>query len=236
MEDAALVLHGEIPSEGVFAEEAGVRFPVDPVAGQKTGFYFDQRENRAAFARLVSARALAGEDVHVADLYCHLGAWGFAALSAGAKHVTFLDSSERALGAVKKILRKMDWEDRATVICGDAKEEIRKLKADSAKSFDLVSLDPPSFIPNRKSAPQGLKAYGSMNSLAGELVKPGGILATSSCSHNCLEERFEAITAEALRKIGRDPRLVLRGWPAYDHPARPGMPESNYLKCLFYAI
>lgn len=233
LERGSEIIFGSLPKAGVFAFEGGLRYPVDPVGGQKTGFYFDQRENRRVFGELVRRRKQAGQECRVADLYCHAGAWGLAALAAGADHATFVDSSQAALDTVATVLRERGWEKRAQLVCGDVKEELGKMRKER---FDLISLDPPSFIPNRKAVAQGMKAYAALNGAASALLNPGGILATSSCSHNCEEARFLEITSTALRAKGLDPKLLYRGGPAFDHPPRPGMPESEYLKSFFYAV
>jgi len=225
---------GEFPEDGVWAEEGGVRFPVNPSTGQKTGFFFDQRENRSAFCRWIENSIAFGEkELNVLDLYCHLGAWGLRALASGATHATFVDQSEEAIAAVKKVAQQYGWENRCTFIVDDAMAAMEKLQE---KSFSAIALDPPAFITSKKVATQGLKAYGANNAAAIRLVKNQGILSTSSCSYHCMEERFEEVIAAAARAHGRTPKILSRGGAAWDHPAIAGMAETRYLKNLLLAL
>jgi 23S rRNA (cytosine1962-C5)-methyltransferase len=229
MQIGADVAWGELPKDGVWAVEENIRFPVDPLAGQKTGFFFDQRENRSAFVRWI--RATSG--AKVLDTYCHLGAWGLRALQAGAAHVTFVDQSEKALAGVKKSAELLGGLDRCSFVCGDAEVELKKM---SPQSFHAIALDPPAFIQSKKNVAQGMKAYLTMNGVATKLLKPGGALSTSSCSYHCEEGRFEDVVGQAIRAQGREPRIIWRGGAAWDHPALAGVAETRYLKNLLLTV
>lgn len=224
---------GTLPKGGVRAFEAGIEYPVNVLDGQKTGFYFDQRQNRLLWQSWIEADAKQRSGLRVADLFCNSGAWGLAALKAGAASALFVDSSEAALDAARAAADKAGLVDRCEFLHGKVEAALKSLPA---KSFDYVSLDPPSFIPNRKSVTTGMRGYATLNANAARIIRPGGILATSSCSHHALEEKFLDVVTLALRKERYNPLLLARGGAAADHPERPGMPESRYLKCLFLRI
>lgn len=215
----------------LFAVEDGIHFPIDPLKGQKTGFFFDQRDNRSFFRDWVKGSSKGS--IVVLDLFCHLGAWGLRALKAGASKVVFVDSSATALEAVKQAATEMGAEKRIELLQGDALEIIRSLEK---SSFHAVSLDPPALIPNKKSVPQGSKHYFELNRATMAVVASGGLLSSSSCSYHLLEDRFEEIVRKAMVESGRVGNVLRRGGLAADHPFLPGMLEGRYLKNLSLAI
>lgn len=222
----ATVWFGEVGTPVAF-EEAGVRLLADLVSGQKTGFFFDQAENRLFWrARADGARAL--------DVYAHSGAWALAALAGGARHAVAVDSSEPACALIRENARRNGWADRLEVIRGDAREVMASLGR--GERFDLVSVDPPAFAKNRKSAGAALHAYKQVNTLGFGTVAPGGLYFASSCSHHVHPERFEAEVNAGARRAGRGVVLIRRGMQAPDHPVLPGVPETEYLKHLVYAV
>jgi 23S rRNA (cytosine1962-C5)-methyltransferase len=223
------VLCGTWKEGSYFAVEDGIRFPVDPLHGQKTGFFFDQRANRSYFSDWVRALAQT-QEVRVLDVFCHAGAWGLRALKAGAKEVVFVDRSKAALDGVRAAAREMGVEDRIQCLEGDGLEILGTL---DERSFHAVALDPPALIPNKKSLPQGSKNYRALNHRAMQLVKASGVLSTSSCSYHLDEERFEEIVAKAVLESGRQARVLQKGNASPDHPFLPGMKEGRYLKNLF---
>lgn len=214
---------GEVPAAVAF-EENGVRYLADLVEGQKTGFFFDQAENRAFMAsRCAGARVL--------DVYAHLGGWALTAMVHGAESAATVESSAAANEQIRRNagLNGVSLE----VIEGDAREEMAKL---AAGSFDVVCIDPPAFAKNRKSAGPALGAYKQVNQAAVRLVRPGGLLFTSSCSHHVEKERFEEAVVHGGRAAGRRLQLLRRGGQAPDHPILPGVPETEYLKHLVFAV
>lgn len=227
----AELVHGKIPAEGVFAVEDDIRFPVDPLKGQKTGFFFDQRENRGFFARWVAGSKQMGAKVTVADLYCHLGAWGLRALKAGAAKATFVDSSDPALESVKAAAKAMGVLDRAEFVEMDVSEFLKKQKD---RSFTAIALDPPALVPSKKAIPAGSKAYREQNAEAMRVAS--SVVSTSSCSYHMAEDRFEEIVAKAAIDAGRECRLLQRGGLSADHPMIPDMVEGRYLKNLFLSL
>ena len=230
MEVGAEVVHGSLPAAGMFAVEEGIRFPVDPLSGQKTGFFFDQRENRAFFQRWVAGTVAAGGEVRVLDVFCHAGAWGLRALKAGASRATFVDSSASAIEMVKAAAKDMGVADRVECIQSDA---LQALKGLEPRGFEAVALDPPALIPNKKSVPAGARNYRDLNAAAARLVAAGGAFSSSSCSYHLEEDRFEEIVARSVLDAGREGRVLYRGGMSGDHPFLPNMEEGRYLKNLF---
>ncbi len=214
------LLHGEAAEVEVV--EGGVRFGVDPMAGQKTGFFFDQRPNRDRVA------SLAG-NARVLDVFCHTGAFGLRAAAAGATAVTLVDSSAPALERATAAAIVNGLADRVSTRRGDAFEAMAELAA-AGERYDLVVCDPPAFAKSRKDAEAGLRAYNRMVRLAAPLVAPGGFLFVASCSHHAPLDAFTAQVASALHRARRDARVLLTGGAGPDHPVHPNLPESAYLK------
>jgi 23S rRNA (cytosine1962-C5)-methyltransferase len=202
-------------------EEGGVRFPVDPLGGQKTGWFFDQRPNRDRVA------ALAGGG-RVLDVFCHTGAFGLRCAAAGAAHVTLVDASAPALEHAL-VAAGMNGLERVTTRRGDAFEVLTEL-GQAGDTFDLVICDPPAFAKSKKDQANGLRAYGRLARLAAPLVAPGGFLFIASCSHHAPPEMFAAAVAEGVQRARRDARIVFAGGAGPDHPVHPLLPESAYLK------
>lgn len=201
--------------------EGGLMFEVDPLEGQKTGYFLDQRDNRSALAGFVKGgRGL--------DLFSYTGAWGLRLAKNGAS-VTLVDDSERALEGARRNaeLNGVAAEfEKANVF------EYLKI-APEKESYDFVILDPPALVKSASKLKEAEKAYRKLNSLAIGLLKPGGILATSSCSHHMGREMFLNMLVSAGRDSGRRLRLIYQGFQAPDHPVLIAMPETEYLKCVF---
>ena len=219
------LLHGE-PGDAV-AEEGGVAFPVDPLSGQKTGFFWDQRPNRDQVAALAPG-------ARVLDVFCHTGAFGLRAAAAGASAVTLVDSSQPALD------RAMDAAARnglpgVTATRGDAFDVMGALGVAGAQ-FEVVVCDPPAFAKTKRDQDAGLRAYHRMTRLAAPLVAPGGFLFVASCSHHAPLDLFTAQVAGALLRARRDARIVHTGGAGPDHPVHPQLPESAYLKSLLLQL
>jgi len=219
------LLHGE-PGDAV-AEEGGVAFPVDPLSGQKTGFFWDQRPNRDQVAALAPG-------ARVLDVFCHTGAFGLRAAAAGASAVTLVDSSQPALD------RALDAAARnglpgVTATRGDAFDVMGALGVAGAQ-FDVVVCDPPAFAKAKRDQDAGLRAYHRMTRLAASLVAPGGFLFVASCSHHAPLDLFTAQVAGALLRARRDARIVHTGSAGPDHPVHPQLPESAYLKSLLLQL
>ncbi|MGE5256125.1 MAG: class I SAM-dependent rRNA methyltransferase [Hyphomicrobiales bacterium] len=206
-------------------QERGVRYAADLVAGQKTGFFLDQRENRLHFGTRI--RELGGG--RVLDLFCYSGGWGLRALHEGAHHVTFVDQSREALGLVERGLsaNRIPME-RASLHNGDVFDFLAR----NASVYDAVVVDPPAFVKSRKNLPQASKAYQKLNRLAWRRLRPGGLLFICSCSHHMAEADFLSLLAAAVAREQGLAQVVYRGGQAPDHPVLLSMPETAYLKCV----
>ncbi len=209
-------------------EEGGVAFPVDPLAGQKTGFYFDQRPNRDRVAALARG-------ARVLDVFCHTGAFGLRCLAAGAALAVLVDSSAPALDQARRAAVRNGLEPHTELRRGDGFEVMGELAAGGA-AFDIVICDPPAFAKSRKDQAAGLRAYGRMTRLAAALVAPGGLLLVASCSHHAPPDQFAAAVAEGLYRARREGRILYTGGAGPDHPVHPLLPESAYLKAQLIQI
>ena len=207
----------------------GVRTAVDLAGGQKTGSYLDQAENRVRVGALAAGR-------DVLDACCYDGGFTLAALRGGAKSVLALDSSEAALAALARNLARNGLADAPVErLCGDVFEKLRSFR-DSRRSFDLVVLDPPKFADSRVRVERACRAYKDVNLLAFKLLRPGGLLATFSCSGAVDAALFETVVAEAACDAGRDAAVLSRFDQPPDHPVSLACPETRYLKGLLCAV
>jgi 23S rRNA (cytosine1962-C5)-methyltransferase len=222
------LLRGTEPGK-VTLEEDGVRMDVDLLAGQKTGAFLDQRENH----RLVRRYA---RGARVLDAFCHDGAFGLHAAAGGAEEIWSMDASAEALERARHNADAGGVGERFQFLQGDGLEVMRGLRAERGQ-FDLVILDPPSYTRSRKHVPQARRAYRELHRTALALLRPGGFLATSSCSHHIREDTFFETVLRAAHESGRRLRWVARGMQSPDHPVLPDVPETGYLKFgLFQAL
>ena len=219
------VRHGALP-EVVRFVEAGIAYRADVVAGQKTGFYLDQRANRDAVRALAAGR-------EVLNAFCYTGGFALAALAGGATRVVSIDSSGDALALARENLALNPGlpVDRATWCEADVFAELRKLR-DRGAGFDLAVLDPPKFAPTAAHAERAARAYKDINLLALKLLRPGGLLATFSCSGGIDAELLRKIVAGAALDAGIDASVIGRYGAGADHPVALAFPEGEYLKGL----
>lgn len=204
----------------------GLDLLADLWGGQKTGFFFDQRENY----RLLEVLA---PGTRVLDTFCYSGAWGVHAARWGAAQVTFLDTSEGALALARRNATANGF-GGVDFVQADALEYLRQAAA--APGFDVVILDPPAFVKSRRRVPEALKGYLNLNKWGLRCVRPGGYLVTCSCSHHVGPEVFVETLALAAREAGRQVRVLGVGRQAPDHPWLPAMPETAYLKVLLLHV
>ncbi|MBP0463668.1 class I SAM-dependent rRNA methyltransferase [Roseomonas sp. PWR1] len=207
---------------GATVEENGRRFPVDLLGGQKTGWFFDQREHRARVARLAKGAT-------VLDAFCHTGGFGIGCAVAGATAVTLLDRSEHALATAKQAAAANGVADRVSTLRGDAMEVLEKLGAEGRR-FGIVVSDPPAFAKARKDQPAALRAYGKLARMSAALVAPGGFLFIASCSHHVASGEFADAVIWGVQRARREARILHMGGAGPDHPLHPMLPESAYLK------
>jgi 23S rRNA (cytosine1962-C5)-methyltransferase len=224
LDDRIAVVHGEVPAE-VPLRENGVSFLAPVFAGQKTGWFFD---HRLARARLGDYAA----DKRVLDVYSYIGGWGVQAAAFGAREVCCVDSSARALEGVTANARANGLLDRVSVLQAPAAEALKELHR-QGQSFDLVILDPPAFIQRRKDAKKGLKAYQRINELALNVLEPGGVLVSASCSMQLARADLLLLLQGAARRSGCELRVLEQGGQGPDHPVHPMIPETEYLKSVF---
>ncbi|MCE9507947.1 MAG: class I SAM-dependent rRNA methyltransferase [Alphaproteobacteria bacterium] len=226
LEQSVRVASGSMPAGGVTIVENETQFHVDVVEGQKTGWFFDQRENRAWVADLAKGGTML-------DVFCHTGGFGITAAQTGAANVTFVDSSAPALEMVKKNAALNGVEKKCQMIEGKAFDVMEKL-AKTGKKYNVVVVDPPAFIKSRKDMAVGLKGYMKLAKLAEPLVAKNGFLYFASCSsHAGVNELSDAVT-EGMSKSGRAFQLVKTSGAAPDHPVHPLLPETSYLKGLTF--
>ena len=218
-EETAL-LHGD--AAGAVVEENGRRFPVDLLGGQKTGWFFDQREHRARVSRLA-------EGATVLDAFCHTGGFGIGCAVAGAKQVTLLDRSEHALATARDAATMNGVAERVTTQRGEAMEALERMVGEGRR-FDVVVTDPPAFAKTRKDQPAALRAYGKLARLAAALTERGGFLFIASCSHHVALGEFADAVAWGVHRARREARILHMGGAGPDHPLHPMLPESQYLK------
>jgi len=212
------LVHGEMPAE-VVASENGIEVAVDPVAGQKTGFFLDQRDNRALL------RALAGGR-RVLDAFCYTGGFALAALAGGAAHVTAVDASQRAVEAAGANLRRNGFEAaRCALVVGDVPNFLRESEVD----FDIVVLDPPALVKQRRDVERGARAYKDLHLSVFRRARPGTLVLTFSCSQHVGPELFRKIVTGAAADAAREVQVLRHLGPGADHPTALGHVEGEYL-------
>ena len=236
---AAGLLAGTAPDGAVEVTESGLRFVVDLLHGQKTGFYTDQRQNRRRFAAYVAAhaatRAAQGEAPRVINAFAYTGAFGVYALAAGAAHVTNIDSSVEALEGAEANLRLNGFDpDRvAEGLAGDVFTVLRDWRDQSrGPRFDLIVLDPPKFAHSQGHMERALRGYKDINLLALHLLAPGGVLATFSCSGLVDLPLFQKVVFGAAVDAERPLQVLEWLHQSSDHPVAITFPEGEYLKGL----
>ena len=219
------IARGAIDSVTTF-HEGGIVYGVDVLGGQKTGFYLDQRDNR----RVVGAQA---RDAEVLNAFCYTGGFSLSALAGGARRVVSIDSSGDALAmAVANVARNPSLDgSRAQWVEGDVFADLRK-RRDRGESFDIIVLDPPKFAPTAQHAPRAARAYKDINLWAMKLLRPGGLLATFSCSGGIGAELFQKIVAGAALDAKAEMAIVAKLGASADHPVALAFPEGEYLKGL----
>ncbi len=218
-------LLGEAPGI-VGLEENGARYFADLSQGQKTGWFFDQRENRAWIAPFAQGR-------RVLDGYCYSGGFTVQAALAGATEVVALDRSEQALALAAQAAEANGVAER----CKFVKAEVfRRLAQMKDERFGLVIMDPPAFVKNRRDLNQGLKGYRKLARLAAQCVEPGGLLFIASCSFHADPNVFLQAVGGGLTDAGRQGRILKVSGAAPDHPIHPHLPETSYLKAITLAL
>ena len=228
-------LEGLAPQSGTLVGEAkaiariredDIAYDVDVVNGQKTGFYLDQRENRALAGSLAA-------DTETLNAFCYTGGFSLSALKGGARHVTSIDTSEDALALARRNVEINGFDaSRAQWLAADVFAQLRKFR-DQGRKFGLIVLDPPKFAPTEKHVPNAARAYKDINLWAMKLLAPGGHLLTFSCSGAVGPDLFHKIVAGAAADARADLQIRRHLGAALDHPVSIHFPEGEYLKGLW---
>jgi 23S rRNA (cytosine1962-C5)-methyltransferase len=228
LENYVEIATGNLPTQEITIEENGVTFQIPLLTGQKTGWFYDHRMNRARLNSYVN-------QLRVLDVFSYIGSWGIQAAVAGAKAVSCIDTSQLALEYVKLNATLNAVTERVQTIQGDAFETLKLLRQEQ-QTFDLIILDPPAFIKRKKDQTEGEQAYWRINQLALQLLTPTGILISASCSLHLTPTVFLDLIQGASLKVNRQLQLLERGHQGPDHPIHPAMPETDYLKAFIFKI
>jgi len=220
------IIKGTLDALPVIREDS-LLFEIDPLSGQKTGFFLDQRENRKAFSKLVGG----GQGL---DLFCYSGAWGIHLAGKGCK-LTGVDDSDTAITQAQGNAEMNGLSGRCTFRKADVFDFLKSEVAHEAR-YDFVVLDPPAFVKGKTKVKEALRAYRAINANAMRVLKEGGLLATSSCSYHIEREAFIEMLRTAAKDAGRQTRLLELRSQAKDHPVLLSMPETEYLKCAFLEV
>lgn len=221
------LIKGNIEGE-IIIKINGLNFAINPLEGQKTGFFLDQRENYLLLKEISKGK-------RVLDAFCNNGAFGIHAFRFGAKEVVFLDASEKALELVSKNLSLNGISENYTLLRGDALKVLKEMEKNGER-FDLIILDPPAFIKDRKKLKEGMRGYKEINLRGMKMLLSGGFLLTCSCSHFLSKEDFLKVLEESAFDSKKIIKIMeFRSQPK-DHPFLLGHPESNYLKCALLQV
>ncbi|MEN8820403.1 MAG: class I SAM-dependent rRNA methyltransferase [Abyssibacter sp.] len=218
-------VRGDVPN-AIEISEAGRRFVAPLKTGQKTGWYFDQRDNRALVGQLAAGQ-------RVLDVFSYIGGFGVTAATCGARSVTCLDASETALEQAQANASRNDV--TIDVRAGDARQSLEALAADKAR-FDLVVVDPPALIKRKKDVAAGTRHYQQLNRLAMELLAPNGLLLAASCSHHLTADAMRGALRKAAAESGRRMMVLAQRGAALDHPVHAAIPETEYLKAFLCSV
>lgn len=214
---------GVVP-EWVALEENGVKFEAPVIEGQKTGWFYDHRMNRARLAPYVKGK-------RVLDLFSYIGGWGVQAAAFGATEVMCVDASSFALDGVERNATLNGLSEQVVCVEGDAFAALKELKS-AEERFDVVIVDPPAFIKRKKDMKNGEAAYRRLNEQAMRLLNKDGILVSASCSMHLPEDDLQNILLTSARHLDRNIQLLERGAQGPDHPVHPAIVETRYIKSL----
>jgi len=209
--------------------ENGIRYLVDVENGQKTGFFLDQKYNRAAAARIAGGKK-------VLDCFTHTGSFGLNAALGGADHVTSVDISQTAIDMARANAARNGLEGRMSFLCEDVFDLLTKLAQQKCRDYDYIILDPPAFTKSRQTVQAAARGYKEINLKAMKLLPRGGYLATCSCSHFMTDDLFRKMLADAARDASVSLRQIEARQQAPDHPILWNVPETDYLKFYIFQV
>ncbi len=214
---------GKVP-EDILVEENRVRFYAPLLKGQKTGWFYDHRANRARLQEYVKNK-------QVLDVFSYLGGFGIQAATYGAEHVDCIDASSLACEYINRNAALNNVADKVTSICDDAFDALKALQREK-KQYDVIIVDPPAFIKRSKDKKEGTLAYLRLNELALKLLAPGGVLFSCSCSMHISMDELTNVVSRAAGRLEIPLRIIERGHQGLDHPVHPAIPETDYLKAI----
>jgi len=209
--------------------ENGVKYLVDVENGQKTGFFLDQKYNRAAVARIAAGK-------RVLDCFAHTGSFGLNAALGGAEHVTCVDVSQPALDMARENAHRNGLDKKMDFLCADVFDLLTELAGGKSRDYDFIILDPPAFTKSRKTIGSASRGYKEINLKAMKLLPRGGYLATCSCSHFMTDELFRKMLAAAAKDAAVSLRQVEARRQSPDHPILWNVPETEYLKFYIFQV
>lgn len=218
---------GELP-EQVELIENGVKFHAPLQGGQKTGWFYDHRMNRARMMSYVQGK-------RVLDIFSYIGGWGVQAAVAGADDVMCIDVSEKALDLVQHNGELNGVAEKMATLQGDAFDAMKALR-EEREHFDVIVLDPPAFIKRRKDIKEGTNAYRRVNQMAMQLLSKDGILISGSCSHHLSRDALQSVMQKSASHLDRNLQILEQGHQGPDHPVHPVIPETDYLKAIFSRV
>ncbi|MGQ0699459.1 MAG: class I SAM-dependent rRNA methyltransferase [Panacagrimonas sp.] len=216
---------GEIP-DTLEVIEGGTRFQVSARSGQKTGWFYDQRDNRDRLARYAKGK-------RVLDVFSYVGAWSLRALASGAASATAIDSSQPALDFASASATANGFE--LETLRGEALDRLKALRTDG-RTFEVVVVDPPALIKRKKDHDAGLEHYAALNRAAMQLLVPGGVLVACSCSYQLEPEELQRVLLREARTQNRRLQILEQGGQGPDHPVHPAIVETRYLKAFYCRV
>lgn len=219
--------YGECPSQ-ILIEENNARYQVDVFNGQKTGWFYDHRNSRQHLAHLAKNK-------RILDLFCYTGAWGIPAALNGAAEVVSVDASESALAIATSNAQLNQVGHNMRFLKSDVFEFLKQARIDQ-EHYDVIVLDPPALVKRKKDFKQGYEAYRRLNDLALQVLSPGGILVSASCSYHLSTENLHELLRASARHIDRHLIFFNQSGQGPDHPVHPAIPETHYLKTFFCSV
>ncbi len=216
------------PPEEAELEENHTRFVFPLRAGQKTGWFYDHRLNRARMRVYIRGK-------RVLDLFSYLGGWGIQAASAGANEVVCIDASEPALDYARRNAQRNNVGSRVSTHRSDIFDALKTMREERAR-FDVIIVDPPAFIRRKKDIATGTEAYRRVNQLAMSLLHKDGLLISASCSYHMERRSLKTLLAQVSRHVDRQLQILEQGHQGPDHPVHPSIPETEYLKAYFCRV
>lgn len=215
---------GHVPAE-IVIEENNTHFRTPLFEGQKTGWFFDQRDNRYRFIKYLSHKK-------VLDLYSYVGAWGIQAATHGAREILCVDASAKAIKHLTHNARLNKVDKQVTSHRADVFSVLKSLRM-AQKQFDIIVVDPPAFIKSRKDLKEGIRGYKKLNEMAMQVLEKDGILISCSCSQLLTQETLKQLLSQAAYRLNRSLQILEQGQQGPDHPVHPAIPETQYLKAFF---